>query len=507
MATLLASLDEEANELVAEYEAKRRVQRRASAGGALRSGSPAIPPAVPLSTSRTTQAPLPQELDASRHHRTRSDASALAARPSRASLESEGPAQGAQPIGQSWRQAFQQPELEGSLDGARLSSEHQHSQEKARHHSTAGILEGTHQHPSLPRLAPSSPPGQAPRSWAAVGGSRSPLPTPTLPVVGSHAQKGGTDDDDMADEEDNDLDVEESEDPGSGEEGVSSKSYRGRASTTEGGSVEGARKKKFGSVIKNRGLSPYRGRTSTDPAITLTGPEGDHSERAYPYPNTSYEDGYAVVSPQQSDAEDDDVQRAQKLAILQSPVMTTAASHRTMLTLIRGNFRKMQLEAESGLRRQRIYVNASDLSPEAAYALEWTIGVCLRDGDTLLAVFAMPREGLGTSTESGGVAIGQGADVMEDSNKMVAGISDVQFTDQLNLSPLGASSKHGNDPDASSMTEAERERYNAAVAIAAKCVGLLRRTRLQVRVVVEVFHCESPKHMLTEVVSVNAEDR
>jgi hypothetical protein len=38
------------------------------------------------------------------------------------------------------------------------------------------------------------------------------------------------------------------------------------------------------------------------------------------------------------------------------------------------------------------------------------------------------------------------------------------------------------------------------VEVSDRCVKLLRKTRLQARVVVEVFHCKSPKHMITEVV-------
>ncbi len=39
---------------------------------------------------------------------------------------------------------------------------------------------------------------------------------------------------------------------------------------------------------------------------------------------------------------------------------------------------------------------STDLSDEAAYALEWTIGTVLRDGDTLLAVYAVD-EGIGVA--------------------------------------------------------------------------------------------------------------
>jgi nucleotide-binding universal stress UspA family protein len=54
--------------------------------------------------------------------------------------------------------------------------------------------------------------------------------------------------------------------------------------------------------------------------------------------------------------------------------------------------------------------------------------------------------------------------------------------------------------DVETMGRAEKERYQAAVEVSDRCVKLLRRTRLQVRIVVEVFHCKSPKHMITEVI-------
>ncbi|KAI7643879.1 hypothetical protein KC319_g12492, partial [Hortaea werneckii] len=47
---------------------------------------------------------------------------------------------------------------------------------------------------------------------------------------------------------------------------------------------------------------------------------------------------------------------------------------------------------------------------------------------------------------------------------------------------------------------AETERRRAIETITNRCTYLLRKTRLQVRVVVEVFHCKSPRHMITEVI-------
>ncbi len=60
----------------------------------------------------------------------------------------------------------------------------------------------------------------------------------------------------------------------------------------------------------------------------------------------------------------------------------------------------------------------------------------------------------------------------------------------------------GSSPDTRNMPRAERERMRATEDITHRCVKLLRKTRLQVRVVVEVIHCKSPKHLITEVVSL-----
>jgi nucleotide-binding universal stress UspA family protein len=38
--------------------------------------------------------------------------------------------------------------------------------------------------------------------------------------------------------------------------------------------------------------------------------------------------------------------------------------------------------------------------------------------------------------------------------------------------------------------------------ITARVIRLLRKTRLQVRVVVEVLHCKNPKHLITEVIDL-----
>ena len=50
-------------------------------------------------------------------------------------------------------------------------------------------------------------------------------------------------------------------------------------------------------------------------------------------------------------------------------------------------------------------------------------------------------------------------------------------------------------------TKAARERY-VAEAISRLVERLLMKTRLQVKVTIEVIHCNSLKHLLTEIVSL-----
>lgn len=154
-----------------------------------------------------------------------------------------------------------------------------------------------------------------------------------------------------------------------------------------------------------------------------------------------------------------------------------------------------------------MYLVATDLSEEAAYALEWTIGTVLRDGDTLLAVYAVDEE-TGTGGESNSVAIGEGATQMQDAAAIVRtlsnqdslgadspGFSNIEQS-TASLTENGSTDRH----DVKTMDKAERERHFATEEITDRCVKLLRKTKLQARVVVEVFHCKSPKHMITEVV-------
>src|SRR5277367_3381802 len=130
----------------------------------------------------------------------------------------------------------------------------------------------------------------------------------------------------------------------------------------------------------------------------VTGPGGDRIKNVKPgiHPTTAFDQGGAsgFNTPLDSDTEADitDIRRAQKLAVLMTPISSTPETNRCVRTIYRGDFAEMQKEASENQRRVRKYLVATDLSDEAAHALEWTVGTVLRDGDTLLAIYCVDEE-------------------------------------------------------------------------------------------------------------------
>ena len=256
----------------------------------------------------------------------------------------------------------------------------------------------------------------------------------------------------------------------------------------------------------------YKVRSLLAPPLAEPGPNQYRPNRAGVHPSTSFDQGTGHNTPMTSDTEADcsDIRRAQRMHVGISPISSTPESHRVLRTIIRGEYAQMQQEAEEGLRRQRTYLVATDLSDEAAHALEWTIGTVLRDGDTLLAIYAVNEEtGTGKSGDADsihGVGIGEGALALKDQAAVVGALTAKAPHAPPSPSPLsvpglapGQQSTNAS-PDTRQRSKAEQERYHAVEDISARCVRLLRKTRLQVRIVIEVIHCKSPKHLITEVV-------
>ena len=264
--------------------------------------------------------------------------------------------------------------------------------------------------------------------------------------------------------------------------------------------------------------SQYKVKSLLEPAVTVTGPGGERiTVRSKPgvHPNTNYNAGATYTSsPVTSDSEDlSDIRRAQRLSINQSAV-DTSVSTRAIRTIIRGEFSKLLQEADEGIRRVRTYLVATDLSAEAAYALEWTIGTVLRDGDTLLAIYAVDEEvGTGKTSDADSVHnVSQidGSQAMAETteivNKLTAAVQEGPAVHPP-PSPLSGTTllpaikdSRGTSTDSRFMSKAEQERLHAVEDISQTCIRFLRKTRLQVRVAVEVIHCKSPKHLLTGAV-------
>ena len=245
-----------------------------------------------------------------------------------------------------------------------------------------------------------------------------------------------------------------------------------------------------------------------------SGEERSASKSGGVHPATSYDDaGHEMHSPDSSDADVSDIRRAQKLGINMSH-LDTSVPNRVIRTIIRGDFSTMQDEAEEGLRRQRVYVVATDLSEEAVYALEWTIGTHLRDGDTMIAIYGIEDETatskpLEASPVSSAPAV-EGAKAVEDTiramDSQTAKINEPTKAPPSLLAPSSylpatSTSSRAASADSRKLSKNELERCRAIEDISATCVRLLRKTKLQVRVAVEVIHCKNPKHLIIEAVS------
>ncbi|KAE8450881.1 hypothetical protein EG329_005321 [Mollisiaceae sp. DMI_Dod_QoI] len=253
-------------------------------------------------------------------------------------------------------------------------------------------------------------------------------------------------------------------------------------------------------------------RSLLDPEITVTTPAGDRvlkTSKHGVHPNTSFDDGTSGFNtPVDSDTEADltDIKRAQKLSINMTSIISTPATSRCVRTIYRGEFLEMQKDAHDNHRRVRKYLVATDLSDEAAHALEWTIGTVLRDGDTLLAIYCVDEElGIAPNDASADDAFQKDqVSAIAASTRPSAStpiLAPLHIPSPLGLAAAGLeASSETVSPMGRERTKAEQERYRAVQDITDRVAKLLRKTRLQVKVVIEVIHCKSPKHLITEVI-------
>ncbi|KAK8053573.1 universal stress protein [Apiospora saccharicola] len=263
-------------------------------------------------------------------------------------------------------------------------------------------------------------------------------------------------------------------------------------------------------------------RSLFEPAITVTGPGGGKPTKptkAGIHPATSFDQ--EPVSGQQTpnqDQENEDVnaiKSAQNLQLVHTSVINNDDAHRSIQIIYRGEYVRIQRDAEDEHRRLRKYLVATDLSEESTHALEWAVGTVLRDGDTLIAIYCMDEEATGN--------VDNGANQVPDDPKSMreqaAALNTMAKSPKLPTSQAPSPSPfefrrrdHMKSPNASAnpspapswrgKTRMAEERERAANDIHDRVAKLLRKTQLQVRVIVECIHCKSPKHLITEVIDI-----
>lgn len=254
----------------------------------------------------------------------------------------------------------------------------------------------------------------------------------------------------------------------------------------------------------------------------MTNPAGGNVKTSKPgvRPNTSYDQdtgsGTASVVDSDEEAAMDDIKRAQKLSFTMTNVLANPEAHRAIRIIYRGEYNKIAQVAEEENRRLRKYLVATDLSDESTHALEWAIGTVLRDGDTLIAIYCVDEET--------GIVTGDGALVPDDHKAMkeqavainsmanlkssaapASAVPEFMRSSALHLRSDSKASTPNTSPAPSSRGDhgkAEEERRKAVRGITDKVLRLLRKTTLQIRVIVEVLHCKNPKHLITEVIDI-----
>lgn len=253
-----------------------------------------------------------------------------------------------------------------------------------------------------------------------------------------------------------------------------------------------------------------------EPSISVTSPTGENllQPGAGIKPRSSFDQRRMSNSATSGTDEDDDaIAKAKTLGLNISPLDTRVVDRHVRM-IIRGDWVSFHKEAEAGNRNTRTYLACSDLSVEATYAMEWTVGTIMRDGDTLLAIYAIEDENAGSPSSTSSrhpeadreVLHQEGAKAGKDANDAMATLTR-QTTNpeddkvQSTFIPATEAESLTGSVDARKVGKKELERLKAIDDITQTFLRLVRKTTLQVRCMVEVIHCKSPKHLILGAVS------
>ena len=250
-----------------------------------------------------------------------------------------------------------------------------------------------------------------------------------------------------------------------------------------------------------------------EPSISVTTPSGDRLTQhgTGVHPESNFDKRRMSASATSAEGDEDDIAKAKSLGLSISPLDTKIVDRHVRM-IIRGDWTHFQQEAQAGNRSIRTYLCCSDLSVEANYALEWTVGTIMRDGDTLLAIYAIEDETAGSPANSKqpeaerarlheeGAQAGKAAgDTME---KLTRQTTNQGGEIHSTFVPATEAQTATGSVDARRVSKKEMDRLKAIDAITQTLLKLVRRTTLQVRCMVEVVHCKSPKHLILGAVSL-----
>ena len=248
-----------------------------------------------------------------------------------------------------------------------------------------------------------------------------------------------------------------------------------------------------------------------EPEIKVTNSSGDtvKPSKSVVHPNTSYDQGPGSATPSVIDSDEeadmDDIKRAQKLSFSMTNILSNPDAHRAIRIIYRGDYAKIAQAAEEEHHRLRKYLVATDLSDESTHALEWAIGTVLRDGDTLIAIYCVDED---TGIVDAGLVPDDAKSMKEQAAALASVSSTSDFRRPSAFHLRGDSSTPGTPSGSPAPTgrgersKSDEERHRAVKDITDRVLRLLRKTRLQVRVIVEVLHCKNPKHLITEVIDL-----
>lgn len=214
--------------------------------------------------------------------------------------------------------------------------------------------------------------------------------------------------------------------------------------------------------------------------------------------------------------DDAELKRAKAMELRVSPLDETIKD-RTVKMIIRGDWNAFQDDDEEDLpsrHEPRLYLLGSDLSSEATYALEWTIGTLLKDGDTILIVNAVEDEHATKTAEFEEPSLEiklESAKAAEEANTTMGTLTrqttNQQSDDKYEESKkkkLNAIATHARSLSRSgpARSKTDSDRITSVDKLETDFLRFVRKTTLQVRCMIEVINCRSPRHLILNAVSL-----